>query len=185
MANHAYVLRCSFTQEQVDELARQFCAGPLKGLFEVRTANDWRMITYKGDDQVGVEYWLTTHPDYGWDEQGKPSPCGDEGREFPEIPAITIRHGHHSDFGWWVDFYWEHYLAAALNGKIVDDCDGVLQTPKVPYDCPTFRSWMDRGPLTNPKEKGILNWLVKKSRLMANRAWLKSYPEIRKAFYDK
>lgn len=118
MANHAYVFNCKkrYSQEELDNLAEQFCKEVLKDLFKlVKGEESWRMLQFIDCDQIGVEFWI------GW--------CLNE--KCREVKAIEIRHGHSTDFEWWVDLYFTNWLAEKLQGNLMDDGDGKVNKPDV------------------------------------------------------
>lgn len=111
MSNYANIIRCAvnYRQEDLDVIARNFTSKHLKGMFELRNGEDgWRKICYNGNEDIGVEFWM-----------GK----------YLDEKAVNVQHRHFSNFGWWIDVFFTHYLASNLGGQIVDDGVGVIDNP--------------------------------------------------------
>ena len=182
MANHAYLVG-TVDMVQVDEMARKFCEGPLCGLFELINLSDHRRLVLR-EDPGNWEYYLCF-----WKSTTKvpcPNDSDVEWDDLPDTPCLEVRHGHGPDFMWWLDFYFENWMAYRLGLRVMDDADGVVRDPQEPYDCPRYRDWMLKRTWARPHGmvSQMLNWAFARCLLVCDTTRT-TYPSLRRAFYDK
>jgi len=172
MANHAHVINCKkpFDKKLIVELVQEFIDTRLKGMFHIELAegdDGWNVLAYKDDKYMGVCFWIEDH--YDWDEETE------ERIESSKQKCVSFRHGHGTDFMWWVDISLENFIAHKLEGQIIDD--GVCEIMEPVLDkYPTVNDWICGVGLS---EEGC------KCRWNVHVGQMESYPELREAFEMK
>ena len=135
MANHAYVFDCKIkpTYDVVKDLAEQFLKDTLQGKFvlseEQESPDSDKYFWLALNDYDGVTFWCDDKKMEGIE----PDNTSWEG------PIVEFRHGHASQFMWWVDIALENWMAHKLQGKIVDD--GCWETMEPDFNLKSNYDW--------------------------------------------
>jgi hypothetical protein len=168
MANHAKVCTGkTLNPDEVNEIVQRLNKEKLGGVFTITYEKDvpngwgkhqWH-LSYKGDDYLGMVFWLTDDIRYGeGDEYGSTKEFVeyDEPKTLSTQSCIEFRHGHSFQFMWWVEGVFRENLGKHYNAEMYDDGTG-WEGPAKPDRYETFEKYMtNNGKLT---KKEINKWL--------------------------
>jgi hypothetical protein len=87
----------------------------------------WNII-FKNEDpntfRIGIQFWMSERERYEYDEEKD-----EEGELIDKLPCIEFKHGHGSQFLWWLEYEIREELATRYNCTIADDGDGEENPP--------------------------------------------------------